>query len=267
MSWRRLWLLIWALSCSLGLTASAAADERVRVKKVYDRDTVLLEDGRKVRYLGINTPEFQEPFYMKAKRFNESLVLGREIRLEFDQERADSQNRVLAYVYAGEQMVNARLIEQGLAHAFFIGPSRRHHALLLRLQAEAKHRKAGMWSARSATKDLKITNVRLTDPAQPDPSTPYVRVANLSDSTIPLAGYVLSNEEAQRCFFPALSLEPGYTVIVATKAGTNRVETESQRVVHCPELAWDSKEGTAFLMDPSGTLVDKFHYKGKRVTR
>ncbi len=61
----------------------ATADEFFRVKQVYDGDTVLLEDGRKVRYLGINSPEFQEPFYLKAKRFNESLVLRKKIRPEF----------------------------------------------------------------------------------------------------------------------------------------------------------------------------------------
>src|SRR5574337_1959929 len=66
------------------LAASAAADERGRAKQVYDGDTILLEDGRTVRYLGINAPEYQEPFYLKAKRLNESLVLEREIRLEFD---------------------------------------------------------------------------------------------------------------------------------------------------------------------------------------
>ncbi len=127
-SWRRLWLpivvLIGVLSCTacssgyardergqgaVALTAPGAADELIRVTRVYDGDTILLEDGRTVRYLGINAPEFQEPFYLKAKRFNESLVLGREIRLEFDQERTDGYGRVLAYVYAGNEMVNARL--------------------------------------------------------------------------------------------------------------------------------------------------------------
>src|SRR5574337_1328007 len=125
MNWRRLSLpmlvLIEVLSCAacntsyardelgqgaVALTAPVATDELVRVKRVYDGDTVLLEDGRTVRYLGINAPEFQEPFYLKAKRSNESLVMGRNIRLELDQERTDGYGRVLAYVYAGNEMVN-----------------------------------------------------------------------------------------------------------------------------------------------------------------
>ena len=247
------------------LTAPVASGELVRVKRVYDGDTILLEDGRKVRYLGINAPEFQEPFYLKAKRLNESLVLGREIQLEFDQERTDSYGRVLAYVYAGNEMVNARLVQEGLAHAFFIGPNRKHHALLLRLQAEAQQRKVGIWSGR--VRDLKITTVHPVDPTQDDQYPSYVRIANLSNATIKLAGYVLSNEAGQRYVFPDVSVDPGYTVIVSSGSGTDGVDARGQLVVHWSTQSpvWDPSEDTAFLMDPSGSLVDRFHYKGKRV--
>jgi len=245
----------------------ATADELFRVKQVYDGDTVLLEDGRKVRYLGINSPEFQEPFYLKAKRFNESLVLGKEIRLEFDQEGADSYNRILAYVYVGDQMVNARLVGEGLAHVFFIGPNRKHNALLLQSQATAKQRRVGIWSARARPKDLKITNVHLADPDMPDPYAPYVRIANLSKGLIRLAGYVLSNESGQRYRFPDVAIDPGYTVLVASKGRKDGIDERGQMVVHWPTQGsvWDTREDTAFLIDPSGDIVDMFHYKGKRI--
>jgi endonuclease YncB( thermonuclease family) len=245
----------------------ATADELFRVKQVYDGDTVLLEDGRKVRYLGINSPEFQEPFYLKAKRFNESLVLGKEIRLEFDQERTDSYGRSLAYVHGGDQMVNARLVEEGLAHVFFIGPNRKHNALLLQSQAAAKQRRVGIWSARARPKDLKITNVHLADPDMPDPYAPYVRIANLSKGLIRLAGYVLSNESGQRYRFPDVAIDPGYTVLVASTGGKDGIDERGQMVVHWPTQGsvWDTREDTVFLIDPSGDIVDMFHYKGKRI--
>jgi micrococcal nuclease len=113
---------------------------------------------------------------LKAKRLNESIVLEREIRLEFDQERIDGYGRVLAYVYVGDEMVNARLVQEGLAHAFFIGPNRKHHALLLRLQIEAQQRKVGIWSARGRVRDLKITTVHPVDPTQDDQYPSYVRI-------------------------------------------------------------------------------------------
>lgn len=249
------------------VAAPVVAEELVRVKRVFDGDTVLLEDGRTVRYLGINTPEFQEPFYLKAKRLNESLVLGRDIRLEFDQEKTDGHDRLLAYVYTGDELVNARLVQEGLAHAFFIGPNRRHHALFLRLQAEAQQRRVGLWSARGRARDLKITNVRPVDLKKHDQSHSYVRITNLSNAAIRLAGYTLSSEEGQSYLFPNVSVDPGHTVIVAGEGGKDGVDSRGQLVVHWPtqDSVWDSVEDTAFLKDPSGNLVDTFHYKGKRI--
>jgi len=269
MMWRRLWLFLALALGGLALGAAANADELGRVRQVYDGDTVLLEDGRRVRYLGINAPEFREPFYLKAKRFNESLVLGREIRLESDVERADAFNRLLAYVYVTNQMVNAELVRQGLAHAFFVGPGRKHNALFLRLQNEARQRRLGIWSVRGRPKDLKITSVRLRDPADPDPHTPYVRITNLSNDAIRLAGHVLSNESGGRFVFPDVFVEPGYTVLVVSTSGPDGIDQRGQLVVHWAAQAtvWDPNEDTAFLLDPAGTVVDTFPYKARRTTR
>ena len=269
MMWRRfLVFLAFALAGLLPI-APARADELARVKQVYDGDTVLLEDGRRVRYLGINAPEFREPFYLKAKRFNESLVLGREIRLEFDVERTDTYKRLLAYAYVGDQMVNAELVRQGLAHAFFIAPNQGHNALLLRLQNEAKQRKLGVWSVRGRPRDLKITNVHLRDPANPQVSAPYVRIASLSTEAIRLAGFVLSDESGHRYVFPDVTVDPGYTVLVTSTSGPDGIDQRGQLIVHWPAQAtvWDPDEDTAFLLDPAGTVVDTFPYKARRTTR
>jgi len=269
MVWCRLWLVLVFAVGGLAPGVRASADEFGRVKQVYDGDTVLLEDGRRVRYLGINAPEFREPFYLKAKRFNESLVLGREIRPESDVERADAYDRLLAYVYVTNQMVNAELVRQGLAHAFFVGPGRKHNALFLRLQNEARQRRLGIWSVRGRPKDLKITSVRLRDPVDPDPHTPYVRIANLSNDAIRLAGHVLSNESGSRFVFPDVVVEPGYTVLVVSTSGPDGADSRGQLVVHWPGQAavWDPSEDTAFLLDPAGTVVDTFPYKARRTTR
>jgi micrococcal nuclease len=269
MTWRRLWPFLALAVAGLVPLAPAAADEFGRVKQVYDGDTVLFEDGRRVRYLGINAPEFREPFYLKAKRYNESLVLGREVRLESDVERTDAYDRLLAYVYAGDQLVNAELVRQGLAHAFFVGPGRKHNALLLRLQNEARQRRQGIWSVRGRPKDLKITSVRLRDPADPDPQTPYVRIANLSNDPIRLAGHVLSNESGIRFVLPDVVVDPGYTVLVVSTSGPNGADSRGQLIVRWPAQAtvWDPNEDTAFLLDPAGTVVDTFPYKARRTTR
>src|SRR3990172_1768359 len=79
---RRRLLVVLALAVA-GLVpiAPARADELARGKQVYDGDPLLVGDGRGARLLGITAPKSREPFHLKAKRFNESLVQGREIRL------------------------------------------------------------------------------------------------------------------------------------------------------------------------------------------
>jgi len=54
---------------SLALTACFA--EEALVTRVIDGDTVVLENGEHVRYIGIDTPERGRPYYAEAKRENE----------------------------------------------------------------------------------------------------------------------------------------------------------------------------------------------------
>ena len=71
-----------------------------RVRKVVDGDTVMLENGVHVRYLGINTPEMghfvkdQAPLAVEATSRNISLVEGKRIRLRLAPEPLETPRRV-----------------------------------------------------------------------------------------------------------------------------------------------------------------------------
>ncbi|MBW2406005.1 MAG: thermonuclease family protein [Deltaproteobacteria bacterium] len=75
------------------------------MKWVHDGDTIVLTDGRYVRYIGINAPEIAhdnhkaEAFGYEAKNYNKSLVRSKTVRLEFDKEKYDRHGRLLAYVF------------------------------------------------------------------------------------------------------------------------------------------------------------------------
>ncbi len=122
-----------------------AGAERVRVKSVTDGDTIALEDGRKVRYIGIDTPERGENFYADASRLNASLVIGRDVWLEFDVEKQDSYRRLLAYVYADERLVNAEIIRAGLGRMYTFPPNVKHAEALRAAQREAIDAQRGTW--------------------------------------------------------------------------------------------------------------------------
>jgi len=142
-------LLLW-----LQLVEISAASEWVSVKWVDDGDTILLSDGRRVRYIGINAPEVAhakygkqaEPFGKKASEANKSLVYGKNVRLEFDRERKDHYGRLLAYVYLGDgRCVNLEMIKAGWAYALYKKPNDRHVNMLLEAQRRAMKAGAGIW--------------------------------------------------------------------------------------------------------------------------
>jgi micrococcal nuclease len=91
--------------------------ETIAVANVVDGDTIELADGRKIRYIGMNTPERDQPYYEEAKEMNRRLVEGQAIRLELDTESLDKYGRTLAYVWIGEVMVNLEIMRQGFANA------------------------------------------------------------------------------------------------------------------------------------------------------
>lgn len=260
---RLLVLIMFLLS---GPVPVATADETVQVAEVIDGDTILLKDGRRVRYLGVNTPEINEPLHQQAKKLNASLVSGRKVRLEFDREKTDSYGRLLAYVYVGNEMVNARLIRDGLAHALFIegrGGSRgRHDELILRSQAEARQRKVGMWSGQGFGKKLKITSVHPAESGGNAPQGSLVRVASLADSAMRIGGYILSDKKGHQYTFPDVSIEPGHTVLISGRQGRDGRDGVGRLIVHWPsqDNVWRSEGGTAYLMGPAGAIVDTFPY-------
>jgi micrococcal nuclease len=143
--------------------AHAAAMLEATVLRVVDGDTVHVRVGErveKVRYIGVNTPELhhprkgEEPGGRAAHAVNRRLLDGKRVRLELDVQSHDRHGRLLAYVWAGETMVNAELVRLGYAQVMTVPPNVRHQALFVRLQREAREARRGLWrQAQAAEKD------------------------------------------------------------------------------------------------------------------
>jgi micrococcal nuclease len=128
------------------------AHEWFNVKWVNDGDTIVLADGRNVRYIGINAPEIDhgiqkaEPYGYKAKNYNKKMVLSTMIRLEIDKERYDQYGRLLAYIFLQDgKFVNKAMIEQGYAYLLPRRPNVRYNKVLLQSQRNAMSAKQGIW--------------------------------------------------------------------------------------------------------------------------
>jgi len=123
--------------------------EQALVTSVIDGDTVELADGRRVRYLGIDTPESGEPYADEATARNKELVEGKTIELQRGDRDQDEYGRLLRYVYVDGVFVNAELIAGGYAKAYIFEPDDRYSQILVQLEQYAKMREQGLWATES----------------------------------------------------------------------------------------------------------------------
>jgi len=122
-----------------------------RVVEVIDGDTVIIDTGERVRYIGIDTPEKGELFCEECKKKNEELVLGKEVGLERDVSITDKYGRLLAYVWVGDLMVNSEMVKTGYAHAYTYPPDVKYSDLFVELEREARENEYGLWAEPETT--------------------------------------------------------------------------------------------------------------------
>lgn len=168
-------------------SAETPQGERARVIHVFDGDTIEVElDGQnfRLRYIGVDSPERDEPFYEEAFDFNRDLVDNETVILVRDVSETDQYGRLLRYVYLDDgTFVNAAMIRNGMARLVTFPPDVDQTDDLRELQGEAKDAGAGMWS-------------------RPDLTGPCDCDRNLYDCRD-----FQSRDEAQTCFEYCLDIE------------------------------------------------------------
>lgn len=150
--------------------------QAIAVRSVQDGDTLYLADGRYVRLIGIDTPEFARPNskrpwegedeafardaaqavsarlgvpFARGER-PEDASTDRKARLELDHDLEDDHGRVLGYVWIQDaegawSMLNTWILRQGLAFASRHPGTTRHAQAMLVALREAKEQKLGIW--------------------------------------------------------------------------------------------------------------------------
>ena len=136
------------------------------VVRAVDGDTAVIRvngEDRRVRFLGVDTPETVHPnkpvqFYGKeASNFTKESLNGKNVWLEYDASPTDKYNRHLAYIWTSrpnsinessmrESMFNAKLLLGGYAKVMIIKPNGKYADFFRKFESEAKTAKRGLWS-------------------------------------------------------------------------------------------------------------------------
>jgi micrococcal nuclease len=129
------------------ITPTPITGEEAFVKKVIDGDTIIIDDDRKVRYIGIDSPEEDQCYFAQATKKNIELVEGKKVFLVKDIRETDDYGRLLRYVYVDDVFVNLELVKGGYAKLMLIPPDTSLKLELSEAQDEAYHNNLGLWSA------------------------------------------------------------------------------------------------------------------------
>jgi len=130
----------------------SSTDEGI-VAEVIDGDTIRLESGETVRYIGVDTPETKHPqkgvecYGVEASARNKQLVEGKQVRLEHDISETDQYGRLLRYVYVGNTFINLELVEQGYARAASFPPDIARQDEFSAAEQAAREAERGLWGA------------------------------------------------------------------------------------------------------------------------
>ncbi|MCX6705135.1 MAG: thermonuclease family protein, partial [Candidatus Woesebacteria bacterium] len=145
-------------------------------------DTIEIEGGKTVRFIGIDTSETVHPtkpvqcYGKEASAKTKELLEGQEIRLEKDISEVDRYNRLLRYIWKGDILINEFLVKEGFAQVSTYPPDVKYQERFLAAQKDARDNNRGLWS---------VCPPQTSNPSVQPASTPIVKATVKPTITIP----------------------------------------------------------------------------------
>lgn len=120
--------------------------ERNVVERAVDGDTLLLENGERVRLIGIDSREKGEKCFLEAKKRLQELTFGKKVVLARDVSNRDKYGRLVRFVFVQGKLVNLAMVEEGLAFAFNYEPDSSLNAVFQKAELEASKGNGCIWN-------------------------------------------------------------------------------------------------------------------------
>jgi micrococcal nuclease len=232
------------------------------VTRVIDGDTIELSSGDKVRLLGINAPESGLMCAYDAQLKLSELVFNKTVYLEMDEEDTDAYGRLLRYVWIDDNLVNAVLIEEGLAHVYVYGAELKHADIFYSAQDEAIAKESCLWEASDYKDCITIVTFNYDAPGDDNDNLnqEFVKLKNNCED-LNLNGWTIKDESASNLYtFSLFTLASEKQFTVYTGEGEDYVDT---RYWGNSRAIWNNDADTLFMRDNVGKLVLLEHYESE----
>ena len=153
-------LIVSAFIVSTAVSACKTGEmsETVKVKFVYDGDTLYLKDNRKIRIIGIDTPEMRhhdqigEAFAAEATEALRELLYkhNNQVQLQIGSDAYDRYGRLLAHVFLPDGTnISEWMLSQGLATTLFIPPNLKYLECYKKKENKAQREQLNIWKQKN----------------------------------------------------------------------------------------------------------------------
>jgi micrococcal nuclease len=238
----------------------------LQVKAIVDGDTLILANDTKVRLIGINSPEENQPYYELAKEKLESLLAGKAVDLVSDQDKLDQYGRQLQYVYLGDMFINYEMVKAGLSIVETISPNVAHAEELAQAQSSARDKCLGIWEGMcrpEASSCVQVSGIMqdAKDDDSKNKNSEWVEIMNTCSTPHNLLNYLVKDSSAQNSYkFKNFVL--GSKKRVKLHSGCS-IDTATDVYWQCPEkenAVWNNSGDEVYLFDNLGKLVSWIGY-------
>jgi len=229
-----------------------ASLQTATVNRVIDGDTVELADGQRVRLIGINTPEQDEPLYDEATTFTRDLLQGKEVGIEYGAAQVDQYDRALMYLWVGDKLANYEIARAGYAKRYYLPPNVEYDFYIQQAVEASRSAQIGLWKTGVASLKIDLVVANPPGPDEENLNGELVRLVNTSNQALDMDGYTIRDEGSNVYTFRDFTLPPGGLVTVYTGCG----QITTTNLFWCATAPiWNNSGDTVFIHDSNGLYI------------
>ena len=232
-----------------------------RVTRVIDGDTVELENGEKVRLLGIDTPEKGQYLFSESTEWLRDIVEGKVVRLEMGLENRDKYGRLLRYIHLDDRFVNLELVRLGYANAYMLEEDDPHYEIITRTESSVRDAELGIWSMDipdAFCMGIFYFHSNAAGDDNDNLNDEYVTLRNKCEYPMSVNRWALGDSTGHVYVFPDITVPGKATVTLHTGSGQ---DNETDLYWGMSRAVWNNDGDTLSMWNYDGDVILDYEYQ------